>query len=63
MAFCESCGKPLRDGTRLCSACGAMVAPGRAASKAAADARQAPTSWSCPSCGSANDAAAGFCTR
>jgi hypothetical protein len=63
MAFCESCGKPLRDGTRFCSACGAEVAPGRAAGKAAADVRQTPTSWPCPSCGSSNDAAAGFCTR
>ena len=63
MALCESCGKPIRDGARFCSGCGAVVAPGRAAGKAAADARQAPNSWPCPSCGSANDAGAGFCTR
>jgi len=63
MAFCENCGTSLRAGARFCSACGAVAASGRAASKVAADARQTPPSWPCPSCGSANAAAAGFCTH
>lgn len=63
MAFCENCGKSLHDGARFCGGCGAAVPDDKVEGEAAATVAQTPSSWSCASCGTANDAEALFCSR
>jgi Double zinc ribbon len=61
MAFCESCGKPLRAGARFCGTCGAGVPQGEVGQ--APVAQPSATAWSCASCTTANPADALFCSH
>ncbi|MBE3076794.1 MAG: zinc ribbon domain-containing protein [Actinobacteria bacterium] len=63
MSFCENCGKSLHEGARFCGACGAAVPDDKVEGGAAATAAQTPSAWSCPSCGTVNDAEAQFCSH
>ena len=63
MSFCEDCGKSLREVARFCWSCGANVPDDEAAAQAVAAPPEPASSWACPSCGTANDAEALFCSR
>lgn len=62
MAFCESCGKPLREGARFCGACGA-TAPQDLTGETPSGGQIGSGAWSCPACTTENQADSLFCSH